>query len=579
VLKGLLNSGDSAAQEAAVAERRFLAEVKHPNIVDVYNFVQHPDSRSGALTGYIVMEYVGGQSLREILLDRRAATGESLPLAEALAYAIEVLPALGYLHNRGLVYCDFKPDNVIQTEEQLQLIDMGGVRRIDDEESAILGTEGFQAPEIATLGPSPSSDLYTVGRTLAVLTFEFAGFQNRYQHSLPDPATVRVLAANDSFARALRRATNADRDQRFASAGEMAEQLTGVLREVVSVASGEPHPAFSALFTGEAHAIGTPATGVDHTAQQGAPSPAEIVSGLPVPVVDSGDPAAGFLATLSTLEPAHLISALTAAMYAGQGAPPGVAESVETRLALARAVIVSGNPSDAQSPLDYVAARRPADWRVTWYRGLLALANADPDRARAAFESVLDVLPGEVAPKLALGLAAESAGDYSTAARFLSVVWTVDRSFVSAAFGLARVRTKTGDIDGAVAALGAVPVASSQYLAAQVAALRMRLCPPAGQDWVSAPELQEAARHFARLRPDPELGERLKSELLQAALARVLGGQPVDAASLPGIDPTERAVRFGLEKSYREQARRVPDVDRRIALVDMANTVRPRTWS
>ena len=174
VLKGLLNTGDAAAQEAAIAERRFLAEVEHPSIVGVYNFVQHADRHTGEQAGYIVMEYVGGQSLRQILLARRSR-GESLPLAMALAYMIEVLPALGYLHSRGLVYCDFKPDNVIQTEEQLKLIDMGGVRRIDDDEGAIYGTVGYQAPEIAGQGPSPSSDLYTVGRALAVLTFEFSG--------------------------------------------------------------------------------------------------------------------------------------------------------------------------------------------------------------------------------------------------------------------------------------------------------------------------------------------------------------------------------------------------------------------
>src|SRR5258707_7382434 len=205
VLKGLLNTGDSAAQEAAIAERRFLAEVEHPNIVGVYNFVQHADRRTGEQAGYIVMEYVGGQSLRQLLLARRAS-GESLPLPVALAYMIEVLPALGYLHSRGLVYCDFKPDNVIQTEEQLKLIDMGGVRRIDDDEGAIYGTAGYQAPEIADQGTSPSSDLYTVGRALAVLTFEFSGYQSTYQHSLPDPAEVPVLAANESVARGLRRA-------------------------------------------------------------------------------------------------------------------------------------------------------------------------------------------------------------------------------------------------------------------------------------------------------------------------------------------------------------------------------------
>ena len=47
VLKGLLNTGDAAAQAAAVAERRFLAEVEHPSIVGVYNFVQHADRRTG----------------------------------------------------------------------------------------------------------------------------------------------------------------------------------------------------------------------------------------------------------------------------------------------------------------------------------------------------------------------------------------------------------------------------------------------------------------------------------------------------------------------------------------------------
>ena len=58
VLKGLVHSGDAEAQAIAMAERQFLAEVVHPSIVKIYNFVEHADSR-GEPVGYIVMEYVG----------------------------------------------------------------------------------------------------------------------------------------------------------------------------------------------------------------------------------------------------------------------------------------------------------------------------------------------------------------------------------------------------------------------------------------------------------------------------------------------------------------------------------------
>ena len=97
---------------AALAERRFLAEVEHPNIVKILNFVEHDGE------GYIVMEYVGGVSLQGHAEARREANGgrpDPLPVEQAIAYCLEILPALGYLHELGLLFCDFKPDNVIQT--------------------------------------------------------------------------------------------------------------------------------------------------------------------------------------------------------------------------------------------------------------------------------------------------------------------------------------------------------------------------------------------------------------------------------------------------------------------------------
>ena len=78
VLKGLLDTGDQDAMAAAISERRFLAEIEHSNIVRIYNFVEHLDQRTGSLDGYIVMEYVGGKSLKEIANERRTATAGAI---------------------------------------------------------------------------------------------------------------------------------------------------------------------------------------------------------------------------------------------------------------------------------------------------------------------------------------------------------------------------------------------------------------------------------------------------------------------------------------------------------------------
>ena len=526
VLKGLLNTGDADAMEAAVAEGRFLAQLEHPNIVRIYNFVQHASQRDGETAGYIVMEYVGGKSLKQIRLDARQHGG-AVPLAHALAYALEILPAFGYLHERGLVYCDFKPDNIIQTEEQLKLIDMGGVRYIDDD-GPIYGTVGYQAPEIENEGPSPSSDLYTVGRTLAVLTFDFAGFQQQNRFRLPDDQPL--LMQQESFARLLRRATHRHPARRFQSAGEMAEQLTGVLREVLAAADGQPRPAFSGLFSPELRAIGTdlsPAGANGNGALTVTPPPAaEAVAGLPAPLADGTDPAAGYLATLAGLDAAHQAQALLGAVTGDAGVPPGVAESAETRLALVRALIGTGDLETAKASLADLSSSPLADWRVAWYGGLCELAGGQPDQAVAAFSAVYDELPGEVAPKLALAFAAEAAGDLPAARHYFQLVWTIDRSYVSAGFGTARAYLASGDRVSAIAAVAAVPETSSHHAAAQIAAVRLLVASGAG---LSVDDLHQADQRLVRLSLDDNDPRRhlLAVEILRAALDWVSDGTAV----------------------------------------------------
>ena len=153
---------------------------------------------------------------------------------------LEILPAMGYLHSIGLCYNDLKPENIMVTEEQLKLIDLGAVSRINSF-GYLYGTPGYQAPEIVRTGPTVASDIYTVGRTLAALTLNLRTRNGRYVDGLPEEDPV--LAKYDSFGRLLRRAIDPDPRRRFASAEEMSSQLLGVLREVVAEDTGTPRPA------------------------------------------------------------------------------------------------------------------------------------------------------------------------------------------------------------------------------------------------------------------------------------------------------------------------------------------------
>ena len=112
----------------------------------------------------------------------------------------------------GLVYCDFKPDNVMLEKDDVKLIDMGGVRRIDDQQGDIYGTTGYSAPE-AGEGPTPFSDLYTVGRTLAVLLTDIHSFTSDHRYSLPAPQEEPLFAQHESLYRCLLKAT-AEKDRR-----------------------------------------------------------------------------------------------------------------------------------------------------------------------------------------------------------------------------------------------------------------------------------------------------------------------------------------------------------------------------
>ncbi|CAM5349068.1 Serine/threonine-protein kinase PknG OS=Tsukamurella paurometabola (strain ATCC 8368 / DSM /CCUG 35730 / CIP 100753 / JCM 10117 / KCTC 9821 / NBRC 16120/ NCIMB 702349 / NCTC 13040) OX=521096 GN=Tpau_3755 PE=4 SV=1 [Tsukamurella paurometabola] len=580
VLKGLLNSGDAQAQAVAVSERRFLAEMTHPSIVKIYNFVEHPDP-DGTRIGYIVMEYVPGKTVKEILAEAES----KVEVEQAIAYILEVLPALGYLHSLGLAYNDLKPDNIMISEEDVKLIDLGAVAPLGGY-GYIYGTPGFQAPEIAKTGPTVASDVYTVGRTLAVLVAKIAMDKGRYVDGLPTPVDDATLATYNSLYRLLVKATAEDPEERFSSAAELTDQLLGVLRECLSTKSGEPRPGLSMVFTPQRSTFGVElmlrAVDPDPEVHDDMLRAPEVLAAPPIPIANPADPAAGVLALTMRSDPTQVLDSLAELRETMAG-------TVEIDLAEARAHLELGEVDAATTLLDSLAAREPHRWQVTWYRAETALMQGDYATAYDHFEAVTDQAPGEAAPKLAAAVAAEFCflsgesdpdGWRDRARERYESVWRTDRGIISAAFGAARMRRAASDIVGTVEILDQVPSTSRHYhnaLCSSVVALVH------GRDLaqVTEAQLHEAARRVRTLPKSEWRRLQLRALVLGVALGwvqhRNQHGRLDGTATLLDHALTERGLRKATEKALRDLAALAERKRQRHALVDLANAIRPTT--
>jgi serine/threonine-protein kinase PknG len=544
ILKGLLNAKDPRMIEVAVKEREFLAAVKHPNIVGIYDFVTQEDQ------GFIVMEFVNGKTLMKL----RKEKGGPLPVAEAISYIVEVLPAFQYLDDGGLVYCDFKPENAMVEEDTVKLIDLGAVRTVDDTQSDVYGSKGYIAPE-AHDAPTPLSDLYSVARALAVLVADF-DFQGKYEKTLPPPGEIKVFAENEPLYRFLLKATRTRPEDRFQSATEMAEQLVGVLRHVAG-AGDVPHIE-SELFESDSD------TGVDSGDHKGH-------DGIPRLKVDRSDVAASvILAAGAVGDAAKRLALFERAL---QQHP----QSTELLFRRVDELVTLGRYGDAERLLEEIQKAHPTDWRLAWVRGRCLLAQGKTDQTLRVFEEVLNEMPGELAPKQAFARAHETGGDLDRAVQYYEAVSRADASFTSAAFGLARCLERKGDHAGAAEAYRRVPATSSRYGAAQMALARLLLRTPAAS--LTLPDLVGASDAVEAVAGQLEGLEvhQLRADLLAAAAAFVEHGGAGDARVL-GRALKSRSLRQGAEEELRTCARMAGTEEERVRWVDTANRVRPVTW-
>ncbi|MDO0925095.1 tetratricopeptide repeat protein [Streptomyces sp. TG1A-8] len=582
VLKGLINVHDALARRNAVEERRSLTDLHHPDIVRIITYAEH-QAPGRPPTGYLVMDYIGGRSLQQLFdADDAERVFQGRPrLDHVLTYGCKILGVLQYLHERGLLYCDMKPANVIHFARAVKVIDLGAVRAAGDRDSAYVYTAGFAPPkeEIDGRGWHVDSDLYTVGTTLQALARN------------TEPA--RGLAP-DSFRRLVDRATHAEPRARFRSAAEMSRQLWEVLREFRALQFGEQLPESSTRFRATEASLDAGLGAIpalEHwTARAGdrpvgldvsPPPAAEVAGALPEPVPDPADGAALLLDAFPPDAPDRI---------ARQWSRESRLGTPETALWLCRAYLRRGERDQAESWLaeaeTQLGERTAAhDWRIAWHRGVLHLSRADVPRAGTCFEAVYRALPGEYVPKLALGHCAEHAGAGGTvrAMRFYEAVWARDFAHTAAAFGLARGHLAAGDRDAAVRVLDDVPSTSRHYDDARIAAVRVRAGLLHGRSPTVA-DLRDAWRRLPGLRLDGGAADggsraRLVAEVRENALHGRPGrgwGPDFPAGDLFGSG-AEEPLRTLLEQSFRQLAAQARTAGEHGRLLDLAHAVRPMT--
>ncbi|QCB92199.1 Stk1 family PASTA domain-containing Ser/Thr kinase [Cellulomonas shaoxiangyii] len=235
---------DPSFQARFRREAQSAAALNHPAIVAVYDtgedLVTEP-SGTVAHVPFIVMEYVEGHTVRDILRD-----GHAVPIDEAIEITAGVLSALEYSHHAGIVHRDIKPANVMITPTgAVKVMDFGIARAIADsaatmtQTQAVIGTAQYLSPEQARGEQVDArSDLYSTGCLLFELLTGRPPFVGdspvavAYQHVREAPPVPSQIASDvpEALDRITLKALAKERDARYSTAAEFRADLEAVLR-------------------------------------------------------------------------------------------------------------------------------------------------------------------------------------------------------------------------------------------------------------------------------------------------------------------------------------------------------------
>lgn len=211
------------------AEAQAIAKISHPNVVQVHDWGQEGE------TYYMVMEYVRGKNLRQVL----SAVGLLHP-KQAAQVTGQVLGALSAAHDNGVIHRDVKPENVVvATDGRVKVMDFGIARALERSAvtAGLMGTVAYVAPEQARGEATDArADIYSTGCMLyelltGTLPFEGDAATVLHQHlhgRVPAPSRL-VPAAGSGLDRVVAKATAPGLDDRYRSAGAMRKELATVM--------------------------------------------------------------------------------------------------------------------------------------------------------------------------------------------------------------------------------------------------------------------------------------------------------------------------------------------------------------
>lgn len=254
-------------------EARAMAQLNHPNLVNVYDFSTSGDDV------FLIMELITGGTLRELLAERGP-----MPPHAATAVMRAVLTGLSVIHARGLVHRDIKPDNVlINGDHRVKLADFGLIRATSastHSTDSIVGTVSYISPEqVSGEDITPASDVYSAGVVFFELltgTTPFSGdtplahAMARLENDVPAPSS-RIEGVPKLFDALVASATARDPEERFPDAGQFLAALDDVAAELELPAFTVPIPRNSAAARTAAVPTDLPPLGENTTELHAAP--------------------------------------------------------------------------------------------------------------------------------------------------------------------------------------------------------------------------------------------------------------------------------------------------------------------